>query len=432
MQIRRLSIRFCVLFSLFSLFAALSAFVSFSVSISLDECEALNLPVLIIETDGAKKIKSREKYLDASYTLISKRDENTIGTTKSGKAKIRGRGNTTWVTRELFKKPYLLKLDEENSLLGLPNARKWVLMANTADKTQLRNFYAEHLARTVWNSLPWSPESRYISLFVNGKYEGLYALTEKIEAATGRVPIHEEDGSFVFDVNLRMNKDWNFRSERGVPFSIRTNLKNLSDEEFLRRQDIIQNAENLLFSSESGFSPELWQIFDKDSFIDWYLINELTKNHDASFKSSCYLYYDALKKKIFMGPVWDFDLSCGNVCWDDCEKTEGFWIKDAPWYQKFFEDEEFVASLCERWSEKQKDLEDSIEWIKTTGKMLSPAIQLNDAVWKNIGHRQWPHAPGWKNRKTYESEIDYMTNWLEARIRWMNDALKGLQDGTQK
>lgn len=417
MKMLRYSRSFIIVFSLFTLALLFVAFASFSAEISLNDCRALGLPVLTIETDGAKKIKSKEKYLKATYILFG--DE----TVTSGRCKIRGRGNTTWRTRELYKKPYLLKLNDAQPLLGFPPAQKWVLMANTADKTQIRNAYATHLAEKVWNNVGWTPQYRFISLFINGSYNGLYALTEKIETVEGRLPIREEDGSFLFEVNSRLNKEYNFRTTRGVPFSIHTN-DFAGEEVFTERQNLIQRAEDMLFD-DSGKTD--WRtLFDMDSFADWYLINELTKNHDARFQSSCYLFYDATKGKIFMGPIWDFDISCGNINWDDCENPDGFWISTATWYEKMLSDTEFSALVKRRWKERRESLSESLLWLEETAQSLRPAVMLNDAVWKNIGHRQWPHAPGWKARQTYESEVYYMTDWLKKRIAWMDDALENI------
>lgn len=424
MEIRRHSPFFLVTFSFLTILSALVAYLSFDSSISIEDCLELNLPVLTIETEGAKKIKSREHYLKAEYFAIEKN-----GLSETGSCKIRGRGNTTWETRELYKKPYLLKLDTENSLFSLPAARKWVLMANTADKTQIRNFYAEHLAKDIFSNFRWTPGSRFISLFVNGKYEGLYALTEKIEGVSGRIPVCEEDGSFVFEVNQRMDGDYNFRTSHGVPFSIKTNLEILTDEELERRKEIIQAAENEIFHLENAKNEsEKSVLLDFQSFSDWYLINELTKNHDAQFKFSCYLYYDAQENKVFMGPVWDFDISCGNISWNDCDNPVGFWIKDAVWIKRLLEREEFASLVINRWNQKKNEITESFEWLETTSKKLNDAVLLNDAVWKNIGHRQWPHAPGWKTRKTYESEVQYMTDWLKKRFVWMDKAIYDLHE----
>ncbi|MBQ3826411.1 MAG: CotH kinase family protein [Spirochaetaceae bacterium] len=414
MKILRHSFSFIVFFSFFTIALLFIAYAAFSAEITLDDCRALGLPVLTIETEGAKKIKSKEKYLNARYVLI---DEATCEES-FGACKIRGRGNTTWQTRELYKKPYLLKLGEKKSLLGLPAAEKWVLMANTADKTQLRNFYAEYLASRVWNSLSWTPQSRYISLFVNGHYNGLYQIYEKVEAVSGRVPVDENDGSFVFVVNSRQNKEWNFTSEHGVKFSIRTTIQ-ADENEMKRRESIVRLAEEKLF-------PSSLEMFDLSSFAEWYLINELTKNHDANFGSSCYLYYDSKLNKIFMGPAWDFDIAAGNISWDDCDNPEGFWIKNAVWYEALFENPAFKKLVKQKWSEKREAVTASFDFIQQEASSLKVAVLLNDAVWKNIGHRQWPHAPGWKKRKTYESEVEYMIDFLKKRSQWLDSALFSL------
>ncbi len=419
MEIRRHSPFFLVIFSLLTILLVLVAYMSFVSSISIEDCLELDLPVLTIETEGAKKIKSREHYLSADYFAIEKN-----GISKAGKCKIRGRGNTTWETRELYKKPYLLKLDDKASLFGLPSSRKWILMANTADKTQIRNFYAEHIAKKVFSNFRWTPSSTFISLFVNGKYEGLYALTEKIEAVEGRIPVSEEDGSFVFEVNQRMDGDYNFRTNLGVPFSIKTNLETLSAQELTRRKKIIQAAENEIFAIEDTKNDFERPSLDLPSFSDWYLINELTKNHDARFQFSCYLYYDAQENKVFMGPIWDFDISCGNISWDDCENPTGFWVRDAVWLKRLLETKEFENLVTNRWNQKKDEISTSIEWLLSTSKSLNDAVMLNDSVWKNIGHRQWPHTHGWKTRKTYESEVEYMTGWLKKRLVWMDKALE--------
>lgn len=418
MGIRRYSLAFTILFPLCVLFAAFAAWASFTAEIRLEDCRELGLPVLTVDTEGGRKIKSKETYVKAAYMLY---DGETV---TGGSCKIRGRGNTTWRTRELFKKPYLLKLNEAAPLLGLPSAEKWVLMANTADKTQLRNAYATYLATRVFSGAGWTPDYRFISLFVNGSYNGLYALTEKVEAVPGRLPVSEDDGSFLFEVNSRLNKDWNFRSKQGVPFSIRTGLPP-NESRFAAQAAIIQQAEDALFGEYFTDSSLGWKAkLDAESFADWYLIEEFTKNHDARFQSSCYLHYDSAKAKICMGPVWDFDISSGNISWDDCENPEGFWINGAVWYAQLFKDPAFVTLVQNRWLEKRALLEESLSWLSKEADALRDAVMLNDAVWKNIGHRQWPHAPGWKQRKTYQAELNYMTNWLEKRMNWLDNALQ--------
>ena len=141
--------------SLFLLaFGALFAFlVSSDRKITVAECKKLGLPILEISTDKLKEIKSKEKYVKASFTLGNSSEYEKI----SGGCKIRGHGNSTWKTTFTQKKPYLLKLESPASLLGMKGARKWILMANACDRSMLRNYYAEYLTHNVWNRMRWNP-----------------------------------------------------------------------------------------------------------------------------------------------------------------------------------------------------------------------------------------------------------------------------------
>jgi len=418
MSIKRHSRTFTICIAVAVIIMAFAAMLSFQNHITPEKCEESGTPVLFIETENGKKIKSKEKYLQATYSL------NYDGEILSGSCKIRGRGNTTWKTRELFKKPYLLKLNKAASLLGMPKAEKWVLMANTADKTSLRNAYAYYLSKNIWKNKYWTPDAKFAALFINGRYEGLYAVTEKIEIHPSRLNLNTEKGSFLFEARSQKNKPWNFTSKKDISFSIRQ-PDDSSKKEFENQQNFIQQVEDVLFSKDFTDKENGWQKYlDVQSFADWYLINEFTKNHDAKFQSSCFLYYDSASEKIYMGPIWDFDISCGNISYDDCDKPEGFWVKEKSlWYKRLFEDPFFANFVKERWNSKRELLEQSSKWVHKSAEKIEAPIMINDHLWKNIGHRQWPHAPGWKKRKTFAAEVNYFSDWIDKRFTWMDKAI---------
>ena len=426
MRVKRLSFGVACLVCAFPAAFVCAAYLSFANHITPQRCESEGTPALLIVTENNKRILSKEKYVKASFKI------EWEGGSAQGDCKIRGRGNTTWVTRELFKRPYLLKLNEAAPLLGFPQASKWVLMANTADKTSLRNAYASYLATEIWGSAAWTPRYRFIALFINGKYNGLYALTEKIEAGEGRVEIDTEAGSFLLEVRSQKNKAWDFVSERGVEFSIRE-PEDKTESEYLDMQAFIQSVEDALFQDDFADKENGWRRFlDEKTFVDWYLVNEFTKNHDARFQASCYMYYDAEREKIFMGPVWDFDLSCGNISWHEVDDPEGFWVSLTYWYKRLFEDDSFAENVKSRWNERKDELAKSTDIINSMSEEIFSAMLTNDSVWRNIGNRQWPHAPGWRKRKTYRAEIKYMTDFLEKRFEWMDRALNNLNEPDEK
>lgn len=382
---------------------------SLSSNITAETCRRLGIPILFIETEYRKSILSKEKYLDATYTL----NEN------HGTCKIKGRGNTTWTFR---KKPYLLKLDIATELLSLPAAQKWVLLSNMCDKTSLRNVYANHLAKTVFNRYSWTPSSEFITLFINGRYEGLYSLSEKVERGENRLSLPDEpEKSMLFVANSRLSEEFNFRTKHDVPVSFED--ENLTEKDFLRGKEIIQNFEDSLFTADFPDDSSWKSYIDEDSFIDWYLINEFAKNRDARLQASCFFYYDAGKNRIFMGPAWDFDIGFGGSHMDKNYEYTDWWVRTSPWYTQMLKDKTFAHNLKIRWNEKYGTLTDSFEWLAENGRNLEEAANLNDLVWKTFGRKQWPHTPGYKDRKTYDAEVAYLLDWVRRRAAWMNQEI---------
>lgn len=413
MTIRRHGPAGLVLIAILLVSSAFFSFAAFYSNIREEDYESLGLPVLNVNTYG-KKINSKENFLDAVYSL------DYGGQHWSGGCKIRGRGNSTWTTIDTSKKPYLLKLDDAEPLLGLGTARRWVLKSSATDKSFLRDEYAFYLAHNIWNRFAWSPTQKFVTLVLNGKYAGLYGLQEKIEILPERVGIHPADGSILFKIDEHISERLSFTTEHGALFNIvDTEGVDYSWDEFFAIKDFVNEREKYLFGeNEDGGS---WtQYFDLDSLVDWYLINELTKNHDSRFQGSCFIYYDAGQDMFFMGPVWDFDLSCGNTDAAGCGETDGYITAQGFWYERLMQDELFMAALRNRWKETRDEIRASIDGIQDWADMLRNAAVLNDRAWKSFGHRQWPNPTGWRSRKSYQDEVDYMIGYLRARLDWLD------------
>lgn len=423
---------------LLSLCAMFAFLMSSQHEVTVERCEKLGLPILQIETDKNKPVKSKEKYVKGSYTLGE----------LSGRCKIRGRGNSTWKTALTQKRPYLLKLDEETSLLGFPAARKWVLMANAPDRSMLRNCYAEHLAHEVWERQRWSPRSVFITLFLNGKYMGLYGLTEKPEIAPNRVEFEGE--GFLAEIDSH-ERPYKFSSKHGVSFSIRQ--PESTTEDYQRWEAKILELEEILYSEDYKGENGWRKYFDESSFIDWYLLAEFSKNYDAQFFNSVFMSFDYGTGRLYMGPAWDHDIGFGNTSkssasvnldkhnapllpndfWKamlppfDLEENslaarnaEGFLINQTDWYNRLFGDEDFVRDVKDRWWQTRAALEESFVWLQAQADAIEQVAKLNDSVWKLIGSNVWPRAPGYKERKTYESEVEYLVSWCKARAAWLD------------
>jgi hypothetical protein len=156
---------------------------------------------------------------------------------------------------------------------------------------------------------------------------------------------------------------------------------------------------------------------DVDSFIRWYLVNEIFRNVDANMWSSCWM-YKPRGGKLFMGPLWDFDLAAGNADYNNAFLTAGWHIHDAPWFSRLFQDPAFVARLKQVWSEiRANQLPAMFQSISTNATVLQQSQLNNFQRWPILESYVWPNyvIPG-----SFDGEIDYLDTWLTARIAWMD------------
>ncbi len=392
------------------------------------------LPVLRINTPGAVEITSTEEWLEeASYSLT-----DTSGEELEGETKIKGRGYSTW--NLMPKKPYSLKLEDKERLLGMPKHKRWVLLANWADKTLLRTEAALRLGEILNDSLRWTPKSRQVDLYLNDEYQGVYQLTEAVKIDNDRVDVENiedydplssdpdlnsfKNFGYILEVDEREGEYYHFTTTQGVVF----NCKDPDDSDEITQDTAdliaadIQNVEDVIYSAAFDDEAEGYRKYiDIESFIDWYLVNEITKNRDAVFYSSCYMYFDQADQLYHMGPLWDFDLSIGNINYDGCGDTSGFHVINAKWISRLFDDPAFTDAVKARWNEKKDDFETLLSFIDTRVLDLSRAKTANFEKWPITEQWQWSPMQG-----SYDAEISYLKAWYTSRLNWLDYSINNL------
>ena len=238
-------------------------------------------------------------------------------------ARIRQRGNSTRLWYD--KKPYRIKLDNKTSILGLPANKDWVLLANYRDQSKFMNAIAFDMARYM-GSFPFVNANRFVEVEINGDYMGMYQLTEQIERATSRVDIDTSGLLLSLDMDdgpeLSPDAGNNFYSKvYGMPVAVKY-PKNISAE---RLEAIAADFATLEQAIVSADYDNVQKLMDMESFIDFILLQEITRN--VELPRSMYLYRDDTGK-YHMGPVWDFDGGFGYG-WDEDTKeyfTSQSWI----------------------------------------------------------------------------------------------------------
>ena len=385
----------------------------------IDVTKFTGLPIINLLTDGSVQIDSKEDYVEGDVSLDGRRDFESLSDLSM---KIRGRGNSTWFIHP--KKPFQMKLSEKSAFLGMPEDKKWLFLAEYSDKTMLRNTMAFELG--YMSNLDWTPAGEFAEVYLNGEYNGTYNITQKVEASSNRVALGDTGYLLELDQLDRIDPDDVF-FESTVTEKFIINIKepelNYGSEEFRYIENLIAEFEGALFGA--NFQDENMgykQYINLESFIDWYLISEITKNVDSRWYSSIYLNVMP-GEKIKMGPLWDFDLAFGNTDYADTQYYEGWWVRFNPWYERLFQDPAFTQMVKDRFI-YFKDNEDLIiQKIDEYAEKLKWAQAENNNKWQTIGTYVWPNPVIYD---TYQEEVDHLKNWYLARMEWLEEAFNDL------
>lgn len=370
--------------------------------------------------------KETEDYLTCSVRI----DGKGILDDYQGTARIRGRGNSTWLWYD--KKPYRIKLDEKSEILGLKRNSDWVLLANFRDPTNLMNTFGFEVAK--WLGLPFSNNTRYVELTLNNEYIGLYQLTEQVEQGDNRVDIDEEQG-----VLLSLDKDDgpelsptltnNFWSEE---FRMPVSIKHPNDPSSMQ-VSIIKNDFAQLEKAINDYNYDSVAVrLDISSFIDFLLLQELVYNVEVDAPRSVFMHKNKDGKYV-MGPVWDFDAGF-DFDWgtmytghnyfraqelvlgtDPAHHTQGYRVPN--FFTQLFRNKQFVTEYKARWN-LVKDEIFEVAWES----MEEYKLHLGAAMERDF--KRWPI------NKNYATEIDRLQNWLEARVEYLNTVINNYPEGT--
>lgn len=396
--------------------------------------QVYQLPIINITLDDGVTVDKIDRNLTTPMTIsIDCTGADGFKSLESVGGKIRGRGNSTWTWD---KKPYKIKLDKAAALLGLDENRDWILLANYADKSLLRNTVAYEMGK-VLDGLFWTPTQYPVDLFINGVYQGVYGFGEHMEVSNGRVDI-EESTAVNTDYFLEIggmaltgeyeDKDYFHSSGRLIRFATykSPDVSVITEAQKAYIIDYFNRAESAIIDGE-GYE----EFIDVNSFIDWIIIHELTYNIDSCFRRSCFMVKER-DGKIKMGPIWDFDLALGNFSRDKKEYdnliTPGEGTDDAyiqaNWCTYLLQDPAFCERLYERWQEVRDDLlEVAFSTITDYSGLLNGSQQENFAVWQIWDERAGYQSKWCSAANTYEKQIQYLRDFITKRAIWMDKNL---------
>ena len=388
-------------------------------SYEVDLTKFTGLPIIHLKTNEYAAIDSKEDYVEGNVSIDGGRNYENLAEVKM---KIRGRGNTTWSLHP--KKPFQMKLEDKAEFLGMPNDKKWLFLAEYSDKTMLRNKITFEMG--YLSNLDWTPQSKFAEVYINDKYNGTYHITQKVEESDNRVPLG--DTGYLLELDQLDSLDPDdvyFTSAVTSEFIINVKEPSLDSDsaEHLYIKELINEFENTMFGSSFLSATEGYaKYIDVDSFVDWFLISEITKNADSRNFSSIFLNVMP-GGKIKMGPLWDFDVSFGNMDLGNLSHAEGWWVKYHPWYDRLFQDPAFVEKVKTRFAYFKSNQDFILSKIDIYAEQLQWAQQENDSKWQTIGQYVWLNPIVFD---TYQEEVDHMKAWYIGRMVWLDGALSNL------
>ncbi len=333
-------------------------------------------------------------------------------------------------------------------------SKSYILLANYDDKSLLRDWSAAALANAIpiGNGylsspagsptpsgasalMPWAPHSLFVELYVNAVYEGNYQLSEEVKVDTHKVNINELSetdtaptqvtGGYLMEIDHHEEEAYVFFTPQNLPIGL-IDPDFSPDPEVPEQTAYISNyvdaAETALFANDFTDPTQGWRAyFDEASAINFYIVNDVMGNVDGGdFYSSNYLYKNDNNPLLYMGPVWDFDISAGNVFYEPIMNPTVPWMQtQAIWYVQWFKDSGFKADLVTQWNALKSNgvFSTWLASIQQESESLQQSQINNFTRWPILGIMVWPNA---EQAGSYAAEVAYLINWLNLRIAYLD------------
>ena len=229
---------------------------------------------------------------------------------------VKGRGNSTLHSEKM---PFQIKFSEKIDLYGMGKSKKWILLANYYDSTQVRNSVAFYIERLLGEQ--YALNGKFVELYYNNENLGLYYLTPKVEIGKARVDLRDPLGVIAeYDSVHNENKKC-YAPKSGGCITVSDLVS--KDNESVAMADFMKSFDNLMSAAKRGDYSNVSKLADVESLAIYYILSEFSVNPDA-YISSFYFYKDGPEDKIHAGPGWDFDFAFGNRRWSYAKEDEFF------------------------------------------------------------------------------------------------------------
>lgn len=385
-----------------------------------------NVPALFVKTGEGEmnRVHADKEYkADAEVSLYTADGELDYASAEGDR--ISGRGNSTW---KLEKKPYNLRLNKKAELLGMRPAKKWSLLANAYDETNLRNKIILDFAREIAPYEGFAPECEFVDVYANGEYLGLYLMCRSVDDVTK--DFLDKDSEDAYEIELTMAGKVG-EDELAVPvneaMAAEISVPSPCSEEQLEQLTVLVEDWNRWISSDeqepdggtksedsaeaAGLKP------DFDSLAKKLLIEIVFENYDGA-NASQYFWGSLKDRTVYAGPCWDYDLSMGiyYINWSTPHAMMAFkdWNlgQDISWYHGLWQKNAVRERALEIYENEFRSRLSGLidERIPAEAEAIASAGELDRARW----------AGTYTKYESAEQAVDEMTAFLQERVRFLD------------
>lgn len=378
------------------------------------------LPIIHVSTENETPVLSKD-YVNCIVEIFNCEDKY-IKDAVSAEIKVRGNASAYYGNKDDLKKygaPYRIKFTNKQSVLGLNSNAKcksWVLLKTY--ETGVRDHLAFTLARTINEGKYYASDSRFVQVYMNEKYMGIYLLCEQSQANPNRVAINEcepdytgtDIGYFVELDNYSYEEDWRFmlnynkesitdysgttRTPKSYYYSIRNDIYSDEQKKFIERYFEVAyeipmraikygeyyrlNDDFTLTLAQDEFSSAeecVSQVLDLESFVDMYITYEIVNDQDVgggSFFFAVDFGSVSMYKKLTCLCPWDFSWaytdynakSDGGLYaakFKDSYFVEHYGDRSNPWLILLYSADWFKELVKEKWQERYQAINAALE-----------------------------------------------------------------------
>jgi subtilisin-like proprotein convertase family protein len=420
-----------------------------------------NLPIVVINTQGQTIVDDPKitAYMGIIDHGRGARNRPTDAFTDyHNKIGIELRGSTS---QSFPQKSYSIEtrdasnVEHDTTVLGMPADNAWILYAPYDDKTCMRNVLTFDIANKTGH---YASRTRYCELVLNGQYKGIYVMMEKIKRGADRVNIKKVDpvdtvgnkltGGYIFKIDKPTgsggNTGWNsnYRSSTNKVIHFLYDYPkdvNIAPKQARYLQAYVDSVETAL-ASPTFASPTTGyaKYIDVNSFIDYFLLNEVTRNVDG-LRLSTFLHKKRRSDggKLFAGPAWDYNIAWWNANYCSGNLATGWAYNynsvcstdpnQVPfWWARLLQDPAFANAVKCRWTALRRTTlhADTLSaFIDTTAAHLNEAKTRHFTVWPILGVYTWPNPT--PIPANYPAEIAAMKSWMRQRLTWLDANMPG-------